>query len=207
MDWGCTLNAALLLSGGMDSIALAWWCKPDLAITIDYGHKPAQAEIAASTQVCTQLGIPHVIIRVDARAMGSGDLAGAPALSKAPASDWWPFRNQLLITLAGAATLVHGCEKLLIGTVATDGIHLDGTDAFVERISALMSCQEGGLVVEAPALHLSTQELIVRSGVPADVLAWAHSCHKANTPCSDCRGCYKHYEVIEALGGSLHALP
>ena len=30
------MSAALLLSGGMDSIALAYWRKPSIAITIDY---------------------------------------------------------------------------------------------------------------------------------------------------------------------------
>lgn len=201
------MRSALLLSGGMDSISLAWWKRPNLAITIDYGQNPAKAEIAASAQVCAQLGIAHAIVRVDASSLGSGDLAGAAALKEAPASDWWPFRNQLLITLAGATALVHDCGSLLIGTVASDGTHRDGTAAFIERMSSLMSYQEGGLIINAPALHLSTQDLVVQSGVPAEILAWAHSCHKANTPCSACRGCYKHYEVIEALGGSLSALP
>ena len=199
------MKSALLLSGGMDSITLAWWKRPDLAITIDYGQKPARAEIMASTQVCAELGIAHIVLRVDASAIASGDLAGLPALSEAPASDWWPFRNQLLITLACASALVHGCDRLLIGAVATDAAHRDGTREFFERISALIAYQEGGLRVEAPAIDFSTPELIRRSQVPMELLAWAHSCHKANVPCSDCRGCYKHFEVIEAFGGSLYA--
>jgi len=32
---------AILLSGGIDSAALACWQKPDLAININYGQKPA----------------------------------------------------------------------------------------------------------------------------------------------------------------------
>ena len=34
---------ALLLSGGMDSIALAFWKRPEIAITIDYGQRAAEA--------------------------------------------------------------------------------------------------------------------------------------------------------------------
>jgi len=201
------VKSALLLSGGMDSIALAWWCRPDLAITIDYGQRPAAAEITAATQVCQELDILHVVLRIDASSLGSGDLAGNDALPQAPASDWWPYRNQLLITLAGASALKHCCSRLIIGTVSTDATHLDGTARFVEHINALMAYQEGALTVEAPALHLNTADLVRESGVPARLMAWAHSCHKANSPCSDCRGCYKHYEVLEALGGGLHALP
>ena len=38
-------NLAILLSGGMDSIALAYWKKPAHSITIDYGQKAANAEM------------------------------------------------------------------------------------------------------------------------------------------------------------------
>lgn len=200
------MKRALLLSGGMDSIALAWWLRPEFAITIDYGQRPAKAEIEASAQVSKSLGIPHRVVRVDASAMGSGDLAGRAALGVAPASDWWPYRNQLLVTFAGAYALAEGCGALLLGTVSTDATHLDGTPEFIARMSALMVCQEGGLRVEAPAIQLTTGELIKRSGVPAQMLAWSHSCHKSNMPCSECRGCYKQMNVIEALGGSIDAL-
>ncbi len=37
-------KTAILLSGGMDSIALAYWKRPELAITINYGQKPFLAE-------------------------------------------------------------------------------------------------------------------------------------------------------------------
>lgn len=200
------MKRALLLSGGMDSTALAWWLRPELAITIDYGQKPAQAEIIAAAEVCKTLGIAHSVLRVDASAIGSGDLVGQVPLGAAPASDWWPYRNQLLITLAGASALAGGYKELLLGTVSTDASHIDGTPEFIARISALMSYQEGGLSVHAPAIDMCTIELIHRSGVPASVLSWSHSCHKANVPCSECRGCYKHMDVVEALGGSLDAL-
>ena len=95
------MTQALLLSGGMDSISVAWWLRPALALTIDYGQLAAAAEIQAARAVCLQLEIPHEVITVDCRALGSGDMAGQPADALAPASDWWPYRNQLLITLAG----------------------------------------------------------------------------------------------------------
>ena len=40
----------IALSGGMDSICLAWWKRPESAITIDYGQLAASAEIAAAAQ-------------------------------------------------------------------------------------------------------------------------------------------------------------
>lgn len=51
------MKTALLLSGGMDSLAIAWWKRPDIAITLDYGQEAADAEKRASAAVCAQLGI------------------------------------------------------------------------------------------------------------------------------------------------------
>lgn len=197
------MKTALLLSGGMDSLSIAWWMRPAVAITVDYGQLPAQAEKAAATAVCAHLGIEHHIVTIDCRALGSGDMAGASANEHAPASDWWPYRNQMLITFAVMKAISLGVQKLLIGTVKSDGLHLDGTPQFVSAISQLVALQEGGIVVEAPAIELSTEELIAVAKVPRAFLAWAHSCHKANTPCGNCRGCNKYFDVLRAIDAEL----
>lgn len=193
------MSAALLLSGGMDSTVLAWLTRPSLAITIDYGQLAAEAELRAARAVAHAIGIEHRFISMRLPQLGSGDMAGQPAHPDAPASDWWPFRNQLLITVAGMAALQHGCTRLVIGTVASDAQHQDGTQEFVDRMDALMSAQEGGLRIEAPAIAWSTVELVTKSGIPRPILAWSHSCHRANTPCCACRGCMKQFDVIEQL--------
>src|SRR5690349_9850191 len=95
-------RTAILLSGGIDSIALAYWKRPDLAITIDYGQLPARAEIDAATAAARDLELEHDIVRIDCRSIGSGDLAGTLSHAVAPAPEWWPYRNQLLITIAAA---------------------------------------------------------------------------------------------------------
>ena len=64
---------AILLSGGMDSIALAYWLRPEIAITLDYGQRAAEAEIKAAAKVAGALGIEHSVISVDCSALGSGD--------------------------------------------------------------------------------------------------------------------------------------
>lgn len=194
------MKTALLLSGGMDSLAIAWWKRPQLAITIDYGQKAAEAEILASKTICGQLGIEHSIIQVDCSSLGSGDMANTSPDSVAPTTDWWPYRNQLLVTLAAMCAISKGVGTLLIGTVSSDESHLDGTLDFIKRMDDLVSYQEGGLRIEAPAIGVSTPELIRMSGVPSEFLAWAHSCHKANIACGNCRGCNKYMSTYEDLG-------
>lgn len=194
------MSTALLLSGGMDSIAIAWWKRPAFAITIDYGQKPAAAEIRAASVVAGALGLQHHVIECDLSALGSGDLAGAPPLAAAPVPEWWPFRNQMLLTLAAMKALSLQASSLQIGCLVTDRAHADGSVEFIEAMNRLLAVQEGGLSIEAPAITLTARELILRAKIPFEMLAWAHSCHVANEACGVCRGCLKHYDTMQALG-------
>lgn len=194
------MKSAILLSGGMDSIALAYWKRPALAITIDYGQLSAEAEIRAASAVCEVLKISHEVIRVDCSSLGSGDLAGRPPSTIAPVSEWWPYRNQMLITIAAMRAVMLGIECLHIGTVASDSVHADGSEPFIDAMRILLQLQEGGMGLEAPAIRMTSSELIKVSGVTPEILAFAHSCHVAEYACGRCRGCCKHYETMEALG-------
>ncbi|MRR56632.1 MAG: 7-cyano-7-deazaguanine synthase [Deltaproteobacteria bacterium] len=197
------MTSALLLSGGMDSISLAWKLRPEFAITIDYGQLPAQAEIQAADAVCTRLDIRHEVIRVNCRKLGMGDMSGLASCELAPASDWWPFRNQLLVTLAGMRCIALGVKCLYLGTVKSDEQHRDGTPEFIRSVSHLMSYQEGSLQVESPAISMSSAELVRWSGIPSSLLAWAHSCHTSNVACGQCRGCNKYFATFSELGYDL----
>ena len=192
--------AALLLSGGMDSIALAYWRRPRWGVTVDYGQRPAEAERIAAAQVCSELGIEHMFVRVDCSILGSGDLAGRAPLPHAPASDWWPYRNQLIATIAASVLAGHEVSTLLFGTVASDSVHADGTPNFVQKLSDLLALQEGGMRVEAPAIALSSSDLVRNSKIPVELLAWSHSCHVANLACGQCQGCKKHFVTMRDLG-------
>lgn len=194
------MKRAILLSGGLDSTAVAYWSRPDLAITIDYGQVAAVSEVRASNAICEELQLAHRVIAVDLKALGSGPMIGGAQLDVATSTEWWPFRNQLLLTLAGAVALRENIDELILGTVASDTEHADGTEEFVQRVDALMRLQEGSIRVSAPALHLHTPELIRRSGVPLAVLGWCYSCNVSATPCMTCRGCRKQIHSLEASG-------
>jgi len=190
----------LLLSGGMDSTALAWDIRPELALTIDYGQLSAGGEVRVASGVCAALNIGHRSLRIDCRALGSGDLAGEMPHSAAPVPEWWPFRNQLLITLAAAVALQEGFTKLTFGSVSTDKSHADGRLEFFEEMGRLLRLQEGGLDVEIPGINETSVSLCRRVGIPFEVLAWSHSCHVSDYACGRCRGCLKHRETMRELG-------
>ncbi len=81
----------------------------------------------------------------------------------------------------------------------SDGRFADGRPEFVQLLDRLLSNQEGGIWLVAPAIHLTSAELVRRSGLPTDVLAWSHSCQVSEHACGRCRGCCKRREVLAEL--------
>lgn len=194
-------KTAILLSGGMDSIAIAYWKKPNIAITIDYGQKCAEAEIRSAAFVAKELGIEHHIIHVDCSSLGSGCLHGSEPLAIAPMHEWWPYRNQLLVTLACMKAITLGVKTIYVGSIKQDGDrHKDGTSEFYNMLSALTEYQEGSIRVEMPAAELNTADIVKKYKVPLYLILHSHSCHTANIPCLDCPCCVKNYKVRQELG-------
>lgn len=197
------MRTVLLLSGGLDSAALASWVSPDHCLYIDYGQRPAVAEGRAARQVAAELAVPFDAIHVPAAVIGGGLMADTDPGSgpQGVSPEWWPYRNQLLITIAAAWGVQRRFEAVLIGTVATDGArHADGSNEFLSGMDVVLALQEGGMRLQAPASHLSAAELLAVSDVSDAVIGWTHSCHNANLPCANCPGCVKHTEVLHEAG-------
>ncbi|WP_377042066.1 7-cyano-7-deazaguanine synthase [Mycolicibacterium llatzerense] len=194
-------RSVLLLSGGLDSTALAALHRPAQCVVVDYGQRCATAETQAATAVAKALRLPVRTLAIDLRDIGAGLLHSDEPIAGAPSREWWPYRNQLLVTVAAAVALREHLDTVLIGSVRSDGArHVDGTTAFYESLDQLVSMQEGSIRVCAPALHDTTAELITRSGLGEDVLGWTVSCHRANFPCGTCPGCHKRTEVLAQVG-------
>lgn len=186
----------LLFTGGLDSTALAYSIRPDLSITIDYGQLPAPGEIRAAAAIARELSLRHEVIRVDAREIGSGLLNGEKEASPDMPPEWWPYRNQLLITLAAARIAKEGGGTILIGTVSSDRVHCDGQPDFVKTIDELLNLQRPYSRLEAPAIDMTAVDLIRSTGVPQELLGWTFSCHASDVACGRCRGCHKHAETL-----------
>lgn len=194
------MNGVLLLSGGMDSASVAYLARPRFALTIDYGQAGARAEIQAATAVARQLSISHLVLSCDLRALGLGRMAGSAPSALSPTPEWWPFRNQLLVTLAATHAIKCGADVVVIGTLATDATHADGTHDFLSKLDELLRLQEGAIRLVAPARDLNALELARRAAAPRSLLAYTHSCHSADVACGRCRGCEKRAETISQLG-------
>jgi 7-cyano-7-deazaguanine synthase len=190
------VKTAILLSGGIDSAALAFWKHPDIAITVDYGQLAAEGEIRSATIIAEELHIEHHIIKIDCSQLGSGDMIGTPQISVSPMPEWWPYRNQFLLTVGAMKAISLNVNSLLFGSVLTDGQHVDGSATFFRGVNELMKMQEGNITVSAPAIEMTSVDLVRISKIPMNTLCWCHSCHTSKFGCGNCRGCFKYQSVM-----------
>jgi 7-cyano-7-deazaguanine synthase len=189
------MKRAILLSGGVDSICLAYGIKPEIAYTIDYGQTVAEREIYVSKYICDELNIKHVVIKVDCKNLGSGSLANSESSNISPSKEWWPFRNQLLVTLASMQAVKDSVNEIYLASVKSDNFHKDGTKDFYKLINDLLFYQEGKIKVTCPTLEYYSHELVSKYNVPKNLITMAHSCHISNLACGKCSGCIKQLKV------------
>jgi 7-cyano-7-deazaguanine synthase len=187
------VSALLLLSGGLDSAAVAKLYRPGAALFIDYGQRPARGEERAARDVSRFFGLELHEVAVDLDQFGSGLLSRSrEQLSVAPSPEWFPFRNQFLVTLAAATAVRLGYSEVWLGLVADDaGRHADGQPSFVETMNALLLMQEGGLRLRAPAHDAASAAVFEAAGLPDWLVHRTVSCHVSALPCGECPGCNK----------------
>jgi 7-cyano-7-deazaguanine synthase len=140
-------------------------------------------------------------INIDCRSVGAGLLAGDKPARDAPTPEWWPYRNQLLVTLAASWGLPRRIGAIVMGSVRTDrDRHIDGSPRFYLGLDRLVNMQEGGVRVLAPAINLTTAQLVLQSALPDQVLVLTHSCAASPIACGFCPGCEKRRDTLAELG-------
>lgn len=183
----------LLLSGGIESTCVAYWKRPQLCITVDYGQPSAQMEIETASIISKRLSLDHKTILASP---GKKFHFAEYKKEKQLTPEFWPYRNQFLATVALISLFGTKAKELWFGTVKTDNKFSDGSKLFFRRINSLTLLQEGGITIAAPAIDLSTEALLEVSKTPRSILGATFSCHRGNVACGDCPGCNKHRNVL-----------
>lgn len=128
-------KSVVLLSGGLDSSAnlafTAYFDEPVLALTIDYGQRAAQAEMAAAKKIAAYYGVEHQVF--DLRwlgALGGSALTSSainvPEIAQNKLDDlstaketakqvWVPNRNGLFINVAAAIAESRKLQQVVVG--------------------------------------------------------------------------------------------
>lgn len=192
-------RALVLLSGGMDSIAVCRYllARPEhwaltRCLTVDYGQPAAQEEVIASAKWCRENGIDHEIrtVELDAGELARGD-------SEAPRVV--PGRNAVLLSLGVHVAAAHGSQRVVLGATGSDwGAYPDCRREFLEALSKTF-VQAYGVGIAAP-LH-ATKKAEVAKLLTAEDLEVAFSCY---TPagrgrhCGRCRSCIERMAALSA---------
>ena len=186
----------LLFSGGIESTCLAKSWKPDVCFTLDYGQVSAAGEIAASRLISRSLGLDHEVAQINLTDFGAGILAGRKPIPNEK-QEFWPFRNQMLITLAAMRFARIPDVQIAVGTIRTDRQHPDGKPAFLKLMRKVLSAQRPDLMLEFPALNMSSEKLVEASNITLSTLGYTFSCHTSPIACGRCPGCRKNLAIRE----------
>lgn len=207
-------QAAVLLSGGMDSSAALLWALPRyekvIAILFDYGQKNRDQELTFAGRLCETTntarllivvagslprgkGILHHIEEHDGREDGS-----SPAIV--------PGRNALFAVSAAAHASVYfpnGNMALVLGCNAQDARRFpDCHPASLKTLGeTLRHCIAREIQVVAPWIDRTKAQILAElSEADRGVVARSWSCYRGDGPCGKCSACVLRADAFVAVG-------
>lgn len=206
-------NAAIIVSGGMDSITLLYEHKDEIAVGIsfDYGSNHNAREIPFAKMHCERLGIKHITINLDFmhQYFKSSLLEGADAIPEGHYADdnmkstVVPFRNGIMLSIAIGIAESNNLDQVFIANHGGDHtIYPDCRPAFVDAMSA--AAQAGtfeDVTIEAPYTNITKAD-IARHGKQLGIdYSETWSCYKGGeVHCGQCGTCRERQEALREAG-------
>ena len=198
-------KSVILLSGGLDSLVSLGAGIEEynvrLALTFDYGQKPANQEIKASKKIAEYYGIEHKVItlpflkEITTTGLLTGDVPtenfGTMESAKAV---WVPNRNGLFLNIACSVAEAKEFTHILFGANKEEGQTFpDNTPEFVSGINESFKYSTMyGVKVVAPLINYNKNDIVklaLELGVPLEL---AYSCYNSEDKnCGVCESC-KH---------------
>jgi len=190
------MRSILLMSGGIDSALLLYTIRPDFALFIDYGQVAAEGERQASRSLC-DLAQTNLIERTcQIKSYRSKVMSGQ---GRETQDEYWPFRNQFLISIAAMEAVKRSADVIIIGIASGDAHFADGSIDFVRIASTLVATQHPQITVKAPLLEECNNSALLLHAVPPYFLRRTHSCNRSAQPCWDCPSCVRAAKILGQL--------
>ncbi len=172
------VEAVILLSGGVDSAALAALATEQglhaSALFVAYGQAAYTAERASSCAVAQRYGLAWQEVQLGGLRFGQGEIRGRNAF----------FVHLALLTLPVSSCVVY------LGVHAGTG-YRDCSPEFIELMQSSLDFHTGGQVrLGAPFLAARKADVYALAksmNVPFDL---TYSCEAASTPCGTCASCH-----------------
>lgn len=206
-------NSAIIVSGGMDSIALLYDHKDEIAlgISFDYGSNHNAREIPFAKMHCERLGIKHITINLDFmhQYFKSSLLDGAEAIPEGHYADdnmkstVVPFRNGIMLAIAIGIAESNNLDQIFIANHGGDHtIYPDCRPEFINAIDAAATAGTyNNVKVIAPYTKITKSD-IARIGKRLGIdYAETWSCYKGGeVHCGKCGTCVERKEALAEAG-------
>ncbi|HHW43686.1 7-cyano-7-deazaguanine synthase QueC [Desulfofundulus thermobenzoicus] len=215
------MKSIVLLSGGLDStVSMAQALqegKVELCLTMHYGQRAAQREIAAAATLAAHYHLKHRVIKLpflagitDTALVNTGRVVPEPRpedlddLEKAAgtaARVWVPNRNGLFINIAACFAEALGCDLVVTGFNREEAATFpDNSLRFIQAINqSLAFSTASGVRVVSYTARLNKTEIVAlgrRLGVPWHLI-W--SCYYGGeTMCGRCESCRRLARAMAA---------
>ncbi len=204
-------KAVVILSGGPDSVTVAYWAKKQgyevSALTFNYGQK-AQIEIERAGIISSELGIEHKVVDLSSLStvyQGVTSLVDNEIEVSSSFSDpiIVPFRNGVFMAVSVAYADSVGADKIFYGAHGSDEeFYPDCRREFYEAFQeAARLGTEKPLIIQSPYSGLKKSELLVEAhklGVP---LGKTWSCYlNGSIHCGGCESCNNRKKAFKEAG-------
>jgi 7-cyano-7-deazaguanine synthase len=206
-----TKKCVIVLSGGPDSVTVAYWAKKQgyqiYPITFNYGQI-AVKETQAAQKIAEKLDTTTKIIDLSALKEIFSDVTSLcntniPLTSEFSAPIIVPFRNAIFLSAAVAYAVAVGADTIFYGAQGSDepfypDCRREFYEAF-EKAARLGTCQE--ITIQAPFSGKHKSELFkagAELGVPFE-LTW--SCYRDSAKhCGKCESCNNRKKAFKEAG-------
>lgn len=217
-----TARAVAIVSGGMDSVALAHLLKQQgyelTLLSVNYGQRHAVKELFCAARCADRLASKHEVVDLrDVTRLLTGSALTDPTV-EVPHGHYAedsmratvvPNRNAILLSLAVAVAVAQGARVVATGVHAGDhAVYPDCRPEFIDAFEAMARvANEGFLVegfeVEAPWLHMTKADVVDAATRWQLAVPWSDtwSCYEGGERhCGECGTCVERREAFDVAG-------
>ena len=209
------MKVIVLLSGGLDSVTALYHAQENHdvigALSFDYGSKHNHSELPMAAYHAKKLDIPHVVLPLtfindyfqSSLLKSGGEIPEGHYAAESMKQTVVPFRNGIMLAIAGGFAESHGAEGVVIGAHTGDHfIYADCREEFLEAMNAaLREGTDTSVEILRPFVEMD-KGAIVRRGTELDIdYSKTWSCYKGEKlQCGVCGTCVERREAFQLAG-------
>jgi len=209
------MKVVVLCSGGMDSVTALHWARREHAVvavvSFDYGAKHNHRELPLAAEHAAALGVRHEVIALDFmdRLFASdllksgGEIPEGHYEAENMKQTVVPFRNAIMLSIAGGFAESVGAEGLVIAAHGGDhAIYPDCREEFMQAMGKTLRLGTYARIRLLRPFIAMTKGDIVTEGTRLGVdFARTWSCYKGSeVHCGRCGTCVERREAFQLAG-------